>query len=456
MLVARNLTFQYPDTAQPVLKGVSFSATSGDRIVLVGQNGSGKSTFARMLGGLLPVQRGELLFNSIPFTQLQGSLRPISLLQRFDELFLATRVDRELAVNFELAGLPSDDITRRVKEQAERFSVTHLLSCQCQLLSPGERLRVALAAQLSRTAPLVVIDEADAFLDQPGRELLREVTKSLAKSGSIVFRVTHDLNSIDDEERLFLIQDGELTESINSYESRTKLISDTPAPVSKFDSLHPSGTPPANEKREISRLTLDACSFSPADGLEVGPFSLELEGDCWTGLSGPNGSGKTLLGKFLAGMYLPKFGSYRVHFSSQAVVDAHTILTNSSHVGYLPAEPERFLIAATVEECFVDSAADLSLRFWSRHFDFDLNENGSRDPLSLSGGEQRRLALLMSLQFDPAFIVLDEPTANLDFNGRASVLSFLKMWKTHGRGGLLISHDQELLQSSCDRMLTLG
>lgn len=456
MLVARNLTFQYPDTAQPVLKGVSFSATSGDRIVLVGQNGSGKSTLARVLGGLLPVQTGELLFNSIPFTLLQGSRRPISLLQRFDELFLATRVDRELAVNFELAGLPTDDITRRVTEQAERFSVTHLLSCQCQTLSPGERLRVALAAQLSRTAPLVVIDEADAFLDQPGRELLREVTKSLAKSGSILIRVTHDLNSIDDEERLFLIQNGELNECKNSHESRTKLFSDILAPASEIDSLHPSGTLPTNENREISRLSLDACYFAPATGLEVGPFSIQLDGKCWTGFSGPNGSGKTLLGKFLAGIYPTKSGNYRVHFSNQSAVDADSILTNPSHVGYLPSEPERFLIAATVEECFKKSGSEKYHQFWSRHFDFALKEYGSRDPLSLSGGEQRRLAILMSLQFDPVFLLLDEPTANLDFNGRASVLSFLKMWKSQGRGGLLISHDQDLLQSSCDRILTLG
>jgi energy-coupling factor transport system ATP-binding protein len=301
-----------------------------------------------------------------------------------------------------------------------------------------------------------VIDEADAFLDQPGRELLREVTKSLAKTGSILIRVSHDLNSIDDDERLFLIQNGELTECKNSHEIRTNLFSDASAPVSEFDSLPPSPTLPTNEKKEISRLKLDACNFSPADGLEVGQFSLELEGDCWTGLSGPNGSGKTLLGKFLAGLYPSKPGYYRMHFSSQAVVDAHTILTNPSHVGYLPSEPERFLIAATVAECFKDSDSDKSLEYWARHFEFDLTRYGSRDPLSLSGGEQRRLALLMALQFDPAFLVLDEPTANLDFNGRASVLSFLKMWKTHGRGGLLISHDQELLQSSCDRMLTLG
>lgn len=176
------------------------------------------------------------------------------------------------------------------------------------------------------------------------------------------------------------------------------------------------------------------------------------------GIHGPNGSGKTTLLKLLLGLVEPTAGTITLAGKPLREIPLWQI---GRHTGFLMQNPRRQLFAATAQEELlfpfelagtltpaVREKADCLLS------GFSLNNRNVASFL-LSRGEQQRLALAAILMHNPEYLILDEPTSSLDAHNREFLMKELASWHQSGKGMLIVSHDQALLDMLCDEQYCL-
>lgn len=175
MIEVKKLKFQYPESDSSfALRGVSFSLKMGERVALMGANGSGKTTFVRCLNGLLSPHSGEVLVDDLSTKDI-GQLREIRrrvgmVFQNPDNQIVATTVIREIAFGLENLGIPRAEMTERVEDALKRFHLEMYSNTPPHLLSGGGRQRLALASIWVMHPSYLILDEPTSLLDPRGRE----------------------------------------------------------------------------------------------------------------------------------------------------------------------------------------------------------------------------------------------------------------------------------------------
>ena len=174
---------------------------------------------------------------------------------------------------------------------------------------------------------------------------------------------------------------------------------------------------------------------------------------------GANGSGKSTLAKLANGLLRPEAGQVLV--DGMDTRDANRVWDIRSRVGLVFQNPENQIVATTVEEDVAFGPENLGVapaaireRVTSALATVGLTGLEQREPHTLSGGQKQRLAIAGALALDPAYLVLDEPTALLDLQGRADVLDVLSALRDRGTGILHITH-QLADAATADRVLVL-
>jgi len=176
-------------------------------------------------------------------------------------------------------------------------------------------------------------------------------------------------------------------------------------------------------------------------------------------LLGPNGSGKTTLAKHLNGLLKPTWG--------RVIVDGmdtreRSVAELSRKVGYVFQRPERMFFTGKVfdEIAFGPGSLGMGEDEIRERVEWALSLVGlrgyeNRKPLSLSGGEMRRLAIACVLAMGTDYVILDEPTSDLDGRGFRTVVELVRKLRAEGKGVLLITHDVELAVEVSDRAIIL-
>ncbi|MBX6423498.1 ABC transporter ATP-binding protein [Thermosulfurimonas sp. F29] len=182
-LELRNLSFAYPGRP-PIFSGVNLAFRTGERIALLGENGSGKSTFLHLLGGLLKPSGGEIRWH---LPDSRDSLRVGLLLQDPDLMLVHERVASELEFTPQNLGLPKMQREIRIREVARKLDLEGHLGRNPLALSRGERLRVALGAILTGKPRVLLLDEPTTAQDP------RHLSGLLsALSADLLFFSTHE------------------------------------------------------------------------------------------------------------------------------------------------------------------------------------------------------------------------------------------------------------------------
>ncbi|HQE21165.1 MAG TPA: ATP-binding cassette domain-containing protein [Thermosynergistes sp.] len=203
-------------------------------------------------------------------------------------------------------------------------------------------------------------------------------------------------------------------------------------------------------------------SGTPVETVALDGVSLSVDRGEWVAVVGHTGSGKSTLAQHLNALLLPTKGSVFVD-DIPAVSKGAQLKAIRRRVGLVFQYPEQQLFAESVfdEVAFaprnfgvpeeeLDKVVRSSLRL------VGLDEGMvSRSPFSLSGGEQRRLAIASVLAARPSYIVLDEPTAGLDARGKKELVSLLRSFKEEGFGIVHITHDLDIALKLCDSVLVL-
>ena len=440
--------------------------------------------------------------------------------QNPDNQMVAANVEEEVAFGPENLGMESDTIVARVKQALEQVRMWKRRKTAPNHLSGGQKQRIAIAGILAMHPDYIVLDEPTAMLDPKGRKEVMEALQRLNQEQEMtVILITHDMEEAALASRVILLADGQVRfdgtpekffgadvllaemgmEAPLSYRVRKFIDSDVfvekvgdaredEAATGKRKNLSEydkSGREwevsselvdkKKNEKAEAQTdeknqdlLSLQHVSYiySPGTAYEkvaLDDVSLSLGKGEIVGLAGHTGSGKSTMIQLLNGLLKPTGGT--VTFEGKDIhAKGYSGNYLRSKVGMVFQYPEHQMICDTVwedvafgpgkqglteEAC--KTRVEEALRF------VDLPEKYYQaSPLQLSGGQKRRVAIAGVLAMHPEYIILDEPAAGLDAEGKREIFDRIRrMSREQGIGVLLVSHSMEDLAEYADRIIVL-
>lgn len=215
ILSLNHVTFSYTPEDQAsrnAVENVSFAVEEGEWIAIVGHNGSGKSTIAKLMNGLLFPQQGDVRILREPLSEenLWESRSLMGMVfQNPDNQFVGATVQDDVAFALENNGVPFEDMVKRVHAALEQVKMSQFLDHEPHHLSGGQKQRVAIAGALALKPKLLILDEATSMLDPQGRaEVLQTVQTLRAETGLTVISITHDLEEAMLANRVLFMNDG--------------------------------------------------------------------------------------------------------------------------------------------------------------------------------------------------------------------------------------------------------
>lgn len=440
--------------------------------------------------------------------------------QNPDNQMVAANVEEEVAFGPENLGMESDTIVARVKQALEQVRMWKRRKTAPNHLSGGQKQRIAIAGILAMHPDYIVLDEPTAMLDPKGRKEVMEALQRLNQEQEMtVILITHDMEEAALASRVILLADGQIRfdgtpekffgadvllaemgmEAPLSYRVRKIIDSDVfvekvgdaredEATTGKRENLseydksgrewEASSELVDKKKNEMAEAETDEKNqallslqhvsyiYSPGTAYEkvaLDDVSLSLGKGEIVGLAGHTGSGKSTMIQLLNGLLKPTGGT--VTFEGKNIhAKGYSGNYLRSRVGMVFQYPEHQMICDTVwedvafgpgkqglteEAC--KTRVEEALRF------VDLPEKYYQaSPLQLSGGQKRRVAIAGVLAMHPEYIILDEPAAGLDAEGKREIFDRIRrMSREQGIGVLLVSHSMEDLAEYADRIIVL-
>ncbi|MBV7508837.1 energy-coupling factor ABC transporter ATP-binding protein [Bacillus sp. sid0103] len=208
------ISFQYDDQERYALHNVSFDIYDGEWLAIVGHNGSGKSTMAKLLNGLHFPQSGQITVCGIKLDEesIWDIRKKIGMVfQNPDNQFVGTTVQDDVAFGLENNGIPRDVMVIRVEDSLKRVKMDKFLHQEPHHLSGGQKQRVAIAGILALRPSIIILDEATSMLDPRGREEVLETVRLLKAEKSLtVISITHDLEEAAKADRIIVMNKGEV------------------------------------------------------------------------------------------------------------------------------------------------------------------------------------------------------------------------------------------------------
>ena len=219
MIETRNLTYTYPapegETNPTALRAVSVQIEKGSFTVVLGHNGSGKSTFAKHLNAVLLPCGGAVYVDGMDTRDekllLEIRRRTGMVFQNPDNQIVANVVEEDVAFGPENLGVPTAEIRRRVDDALAAVGMEQFASHAPHLLSGGQKQRIAIAGILAMEPECIVLDEATAMLDPAGRrEVIDTVLRLNREQGITVVLITHHMVEAERADRVIVMNDGEV------------------------------------------------------------------------------------------------------------------------------------------------------------------------------------------------------------------------------------------------------
>jgi len=464
-LEIRDLAYTYPGGIRAV-DGLNLDARPGEFVALIGPNAAGKSTLALLLKGMLKPDRGSIRVGEARRPNGVPDARVGILFANPENQIVTSIVEEDIAFSLEIAAVPSEIITGKVRSVMDELGIRHLGKRMPHLLSGGEQQMVALSGVLVLEPDVIVLDEPTTFLDPDGKIAVLAVLRDLTARGKTVILITHDMMEACWADRVVLMEQGRVVEDdppMTFFRDRSpseKYGITPPFMVRLALGLENRGVKmadPMNVEKVSSELKtflepvdgmLSANDHMPAGREEREPsivfsgirFRYGLPGgkgtDLLRGLDlripegsfnmvcGCNGSGKSTLLQMANGLIEPDEG--KVTFQGRPLASLRKEPGGiPGKIAFLFQNPERQLFSDTVYD---------DIAFGPRNLGFGAREVkrrvlkasqwaglGSeildRSVHALSGGQMRRAATAGVLAMDPAVLILDEPTDGLDPGG---------------------------------------
>lgn len=439
-LVVQQVNFAYADI--PVLKDVSLTLQPGSLNLLVGPSGSGKSTLLKLLAGLYPTfSGGELtgtltldghaVHDIVPF---QRVAHIGYLFQNPTRQFVMKTPFEELRFSLENLQVAPEDITPRIEDALTRVGMRDFMWHDLMTLSGGEKQKVALAAVLAADSHLLLLDEPFANVDPTSRLQLIQLIKAYQQAGKTILIADHDWSGYADViDDVFVMADGGLHTA--SADEKTTILSQLPTQPT-VHTTQPDAV--------IGDLVLDQVTLTSGDRLLLSETALAIPKAKRTLITGPNGVGKSTLFSALVKLY--PYGGH-ILYQNQSLAKRR-VAQHVRDVALVFQNAEQQFIAMTMAEELAQ--AQQMSRFpeiWTADLLNDilvqLNLSHVREHIvyQLSGGQQKKLQVLLMLMTGTPVLLFDEPLAGLDSASQAQLLAVIADMSTkQNQTVVMISH----------------
>lgn len=213
MIQMDSVSFSYGDH-RAVLEDFSLQINKGSFTAILGRNGSGKSTVARLMNGLLLPSEGRVLVDGMDTADemliYKIRSRAALVFQNPDDQIVSAVVEDETAFGAENLGIPSSEIRERVDSALRTVGLYEKRLCMTTQLSGGEKQRMAIASALVMQPKLLILDEPTAMLDPSGRREFLKTVQTLHAQGMTVVLITHAMEEAAMAERCVVMDSGKI------------------------------------------------------------------------------------------------------------------------------------------------------------------------------------------------------------------------------------------------------
>ena len=499
----------YPGADVEALSGLTLQIPAGQNVCILGGNGSGKSTLLQLVNALVLPTSGEVsvcgMSTSDPALSLKIRAQTASVFQHPEDQMVTSIVADDVAFGPENLRVPQPSIARRVESALAAVDMTEHAQSDPSDLSGGQTQRVAIAGAIAMEPEILLLDEPCAMLDAEGRESVRAIISQLHEQGITILHVTHFMEDARSAERVIVLDRGaiafdgppaelfEQPQLVNELglemprravglnapasgpqpgASPTATTAPQTSPSVVFDRVSFSYAQAANPRKRSKGRSLfgrtrdgNAAGSSAGDApLAVDSISFEAHPGTLTALIGRTGSGKSTTAELACALKLPSSGSVRIAGIDTSDLERRKELRRL--VGYVAQLPERQLFAETVFDDVAFGPRNLGLspeevegrvRAALRSVNIEPADALLRtSPFTLSGGQQRSVALAGVLAMQQPILVLDEPMAGLDPRGRARVRGLIRALKRAGTTLLMVTHSMEDVAELADQVVALA
>ncbi|MBS7577080.1 MULTISPECIES: energy-coupling factor ABC transporter ATP-binding protein [unclassified Enterococcus] len=215
MIELKNISFKYSSEASDyALDDVSLTIESGEWVAIIGHNGSGKSTTAKIMDGLIKAENGDVLIDGTimtPDNVWELRKRIGMVFQNPDNQFVGSTVEDDVAFGLENQGIPRDEMLIRVNQALERVQMADYKTKEPARLSGGQKQRVAIAGVIALAPNIIILDEATSMLDPKGRqEVIKIVQQIKAEKNLTVVSITHDIDEAALADKIIVMKQGKV------------------------------------------------------------------------------------------------------------------------------------------------------------------------------------------------------------------------------------------------------
>jgi energy-coupling factor transport system ATP-binding protein len=486
----KNLKFFYTGNEEPSIEVENLTIQEGETVLITGRSGGGKSTLVNCIAGIIPhITHGDLE-GSVEVYGKEVSGTPLAklstevgiVLQNPETQVMNYAVEEEVAFGPENLCLGADEILSRVNEAIEITGISEIKDRETYTLSGGEMQRVAIASVLSMRPRLLILDEPTSNIDPEGTARVFDILKRLKEEKTLIVvehKVERVLPFVD---RIIVVNDGRIVLNISSHElihHVDKMLEmgievpihfiyarrygiDSEDIKSIREKLQEINAIPASPPRALGSNTLMRASVRVTGdgGKQLVNGSINLEECHILAIMGRNGAGKSTFLKAIMGFLETGLkADVEIVLDGKNISKEH-IMDRGSEIAFVPQNFDLTLINKTVESEVAYSIRKRKLNDYKKRADemmemFSLSESRYRDPLSLSVGQRRRVAMASAIASGVKVIMLDEPTSGQDYFHKEILGRELTRLKERGYSIIIVTHDSRFVYKYADRVVIL-
>lgn len=461
MIRMKDVSFRYLNSTEGV-SGIDLMVNEGECVVFTGPSGGGKTTLTRLLNALAPsyytgTLTGTISINGKSLTQMPQYTvaRQIgSVFQDPKSQFFSSELAGEAAFACENYGFSAEEIRDRTDDAIVSFGLNGFRSRNLDVLSSGEKQKVAIASVYALRPDIYVCDEPTSNLDKTGAEQLAAVFKQLKAEGHTIIIAEHRLSWLHGiADRFIYVRDGRVLWERNTAEMEQL----SPEERERYGlrEITEKGDrtiqPPTRNTDQFPALCVKSLSCRRKKTKIFRDINFSAPAGQITAITGHNGIGKTSLALVLSGLWKEESG--------QVVVDGRELSARERR------KQTWFSSNDTGTQFFTNSVSEevlLNMKHSEEHLEkarsllkrLGLYRYKDVHPASLSGGQKQRLAIACGILSDRTILIFDEPTSGLDGGNMKIIADVLREAADQKKVVLVITHDDELI-CRCDSEISI-
>jgi len=497
IIVLNDVYYSYPRSNVNVLNGINLSVKKGEFLAVMGSNGAGKTTFCKLLNGIIPhfthgILKGTVLIdniNTIESAVSQLALKIGMVLDDPDAQLFTSSVFNEAAFGPENILLPPMEIKERVDLALSAVGLSNFKERLPSTLSGGEKQRLSIAAAITMKGQALVLDEPLCRLDPAGACDVMAILNDLQKKHQItIVMASHDSEKMAEfADRVCILNNGKiaaLDSAKNIFANSALLEENGIQPVKKIVvrgmQRHPISKnstteytefhgehkiflqkPPCHSVSSVvsnSSLTINNLSYTYPNGTGIKNINFSVMENDFLAIVGDNGCGKTTLLKNITGLLRPCEGDIFIRGKNTKDLKVSDI---SKEVGFVMQNPDTQLFTDSVfkEVSFALKNMRFSKTEIKKRAEEALNTVGLYDheafPHVLCRSDRTKIVIACILAMGCKIIVFDEADVGNDYSGCLKIMNIAKDLHSKGYTIIFVTHNTFLTEEYAHRLIKM-